>query len=246
MVLVGCGIMPHAPMVLSPGDDQTAHLPELHEVHEACLSLADQIRQRRPHAIVLVTPHGLTVEQGITGVYMNSWARGSAEWSGGFSRVQVQAELDVLASRALLKALKDAGCRARGVEFFGGGHAAAQLGWAEVVPLWFLDDILGISRFIVVSQGVGEGFAFGETHCMTRAEAQSMLSSVTEMTKVGQVLSDWAESGENKEKRIFVLVSAALSHSHGGHGGRLNRNRHELDDGSWEQEQLLSPRYLSE
>jgi len=246
MVLVGCGVVPHAPMLLRPGEHQIAHLPEVQEVHDACVALADQIRQRRPHVIVLVTPHGATVERGATGVYMNSWARGSAEWSGGFADVQVQCELDVLVSRRLLKSLRDGGCKARGVEFFGGGRAAAPLGWAEVVPLWFLDDILGFSRFVVVSQGVCEGFYFGEQHCMTRAEAQSVLSSVADMMKVGQVLSDWTDSAENQNRRIFVLVSACLSHSHGGHGGRLNRNRRELDDGSLAPDQLLSPRYLSE
>ena len=109
-------------------------------------------------------------------------------------------------------------------------------------------------------------------------------------------MADWADSAENKHKRIFVLVSAALSHAHGGQGlhvhgcaivssrtfaqvhiqspnlpltssseiirkhcsvcthhriptctgGRLNRHRHVLDDGTMEQEKLLSPRYLSE
>jgi hypothetical protein len=88
MVLVGCGVMPHAPMVIKPAEDQIAHLPELQDVHEACLTLADHIRERRPHTIVLVTPHGVTIEQGMTGVYMNGWARGSAEWSSGFSNVR--------------------------------------------------------------------------------------------------------------------------------------------------------------
>jgi aromatic ring-opening dioxygenase LigB subunit len=232
-------------MILKPDEDEILHLREIQLVHDACLELAHQIRERRPQTIVLVTPHGVTVEQGVTGVYMNAWARGSAEWSGGFSQIHVQCELDVLASRGLLKMLKEAGCKARGIEFFGGGRSAAQLGWAEVVPLWFLDDILGFSRFVVVSQSVAEGFAFGEMHSMSRSEAQSMLSSVTEMMKVGQALSDWADGAENKDTRIFMLFSAALSHSHGGHGGRLNRNRHLLDDGSWEPEQLLSPRFLS-
>ena len=245
-MLVGCGVMPHAPMLLRPKDEQIEHLREVQEAHEACCALADQIRNRRPHVIVLVTPHGTTVEHGVTGVYMNSWARGSAEWSGGFSDVQVQCELDVLASRGLLKNLRGGGCRARGVEFFGGGRTPAPLGWSEVVPLWFLDDILSSSRFVVVSQGVCEGFSFGEQHCLTRAEAQSVLSSVADMMKVGQTLSDWADSSENENRRIFVLVSALLSHAHGGHGGRLNRNRRELDDGSLAPEQLLSPRYLSE
>ena len=148
---------------------------QVQQVHDACMALADEIRERRPHTIVLITPHGLTVELGMTGVYMNSWAKGSAEWSGGFGTTQVQCELDVLGSRGLLRALKEKGCKARGVECFGGGRAAAQLGWAEVVPMWFLDDILGFSRFVVVSQGVCEGFSFGELHCMTRSEAQSAL-----------------------------------------------------------------------
>ena len=286
MVLVGCAVMPHAPMVLQPDEDQVpsaarlppaapscscgphqaaqgvrfqlaktltilrahqvAHLSSLRAVHEACVALAAQIRERRPHTIVLITPHGVTLEQGLTGVYMNAWAKGSAEWSDGFGSMQVQCELDVLGSRALLKTLRDAAIRVKGVEFFGGGRAAAQLGWAEVVPLWFLDDILGISRFIIVSQGLSDGFAFGEKHGMTRAEAQSTLSTIAEMTKLGQVLGDWADSAANSGKRIFVIVSALLSHSHSGQGGQLNRNCCAQTDGTLAPQALLSPRYLSE
>jgi hypothetical protein len=55
MVLVGCGVMPHAPMLIKPDEDQILHLPEIQQVHDACQELADEIRQRRPHAIVLVS-----------------------------------------------------------------------------------------------------------------------------------------------------------------------------------------------
>ena len=40
MVLVGCGVMPHSPMLLQPADDQVAHMPEVSRVYHVCVSWA--------------------------------------------------------------------------------------------------------------------------------------------------------------------------------------------------------------
>ena len=43
--------MPNAPMILKPDEDEILHLREIQLVHDACLELAHQIRERRPQTI---------------------------------------------------------------------------------------------------------------------------------------------------------------------------------------------------
>jgi hypothetical protein len=52
------------------------------KLHEASMQIANEIRQRRPHLIVFITPHGVTLDSGLHTVFMNKWARGSAEFNG--------------------------------------------------------------------------------------------------------------------------------------------------------------------
>ena len=146
MVLVGCALMPHAPMILDPDIEEASSLEGLREVHEACLEIGSAIRERRPHLILLCTPHGVNVEGCGAGVYMNSWARGTAEWAGSFASISVECELDMAASRSLLASLQTKGCSAKGVEVAGGGDLPASLYFSEVVPLCFLEDQLTTSR----------------------------------------------------------------------------------------------------
>lgn len=52
------------------------------KLHAASLQIADEIRQRKPHLIVLCTPHGVTLDSGVHTVYTNKWAKGTAEFNG--------------------------------------------------------------------------------------------------------------------------------------------------------------------
>jgi hypothetical protein len=62
MVLVGCAVMPHAPMILNPDIEEALSLEGLRELNEACCKISAAVRERRPHLVLLCTPHGVNVE----------------------------------------------------------------------------------------------------------------------------------------------------------------------------------------
>lgn len=71
------------------------------------------------------------------------------------------------------------------VEMFGGGDNPAHLGWAEIVPMWFLDEVLSSCKMVFLSMANAAGIEDG-TH-RARGQGQAELANVSEYIKMGQV-----------------------------------------------------------
>ena len=147
-------------------------------------------------------------------MYMNSWARGTAEWAESFANVSVECELDMAASRSLLSAPQAQGCNTKGLEMSGCGDLPAALCFSEVVPLCFLEEQLATTRVAILALGAPEGFSFVVGTGAQRAQISAELGSVTASLKLGHALSEWLDSQENAARRILVIVSASLAQTH--------------------------------
>lgn len=148
MPFVGAALLPHGSMVLDP---ERSDLPTgAADLHRGMKAAAALIQAAAPDLIVLHTPHGISLSSSL-GVYRGSGATGNALWMGAWENFKVHVEFDDAQASKLLAHFKDAGVDAQGINMFAGD---APIRWAEVVPLWFLRDMLGV-KFVILSQGCG-------------------------------------------------------------------------------------------
>jgi len=202
MVLVGCAIFPHGSMVLDPN---MPGLPKhAKELHDACVACASKIKSLEPDVIVLTTPHGFTLSSSM-GIYLNGTAAGNADWLGKWDQFKVNVKIDKELSTSLWQHLTDLSLPAEMILTYS-GSGPIQLRWAEVVPLWFLQNCFkNEQRFIILTTPAPIG-------------SSSVLKSPTNLKRVPFNLT----LGEGLEKfyqscsqRIVHVVSGDLAHTHG-------------------------------
>ena len=135
MPLSGVYIFPHGALTLNPG--QYPFYSGVAELNKSCFHLANEIQSKNPDTIFLITPHGISLESSF-GIYLNTSAKGSAEWKGSFSDYSVEAKIDTETSHSLLAHLRKNGNKAEGIVAYA-EEEPLPLRWGEVIPLWFIE-----------------------------------------------------------------------------------------------------------
>ncbi len=193
MVVVGAYILPHGAMILDPNKDKIPK--EAIDIHHAMIKMAKNINDLKPDLIFLTTPHGIALSNDF-GIYMNKGGSGSAEWNNDYKKYKVQVEFDQEISNELIEYLLDKETAIHGIATFSLG-VDAPFRWAEAVPLWFLRKLSTKPKYIIMSQP------------MRRHEETKEL--ILETLTLGNDLRLFFES---LEKRVVVIISADLGHTH--------------------------------
>ncbi len=197
MVVVGAYILPHGAMVLDPKKDNIPE--EAIKLHHAMIKMAKNIDELKPDLIFLTTPHSIALSNDF-GIYMNKGGSGSAEWNNEYKKFKVQVEFDQEITNELLEYLLDKETAVHGIATFTLG-VNAPFRWGEVVPLWFLRKLSTKPKYILMSQP------------LRRLEETKEL--IPETLTLGNDLRLFFES---LEKRIVVIISADLGHTHQANG----------------------------
>ena len=206
MPLVSSLVLPHGAMVFDGGDGCTAAaaqriqaLPETlkedwRTLFRATREAAEMAKATKPEVIFLNTPHGLSLSDSVA-VYLNTRAKGNAEWNGQWTEYDVNVTLDSDMARKFLEHLQRDYIPANGIAAF--GPCEAPLRWGEVVPLWFFRELTSAGVKVVIFNNP-----------VSNMRRQEPLS---EVTKVGASIARFLNG---LEQRVLYVVSGDLAHSH--------------------------------
>ncbi|MFX0018981.1 MAG: hypothetical protein ACFFBT_07045 [Promethearchaeota archaeon] len=197
MVIVGAFILPHGAMILDPkkkGIQKQAI--NLHYEMKKVVKLIDDLR---PELIFLTTPHSIALSNDY-GIYLNKGASGTAEWNGEYQEYYVNVKLNQQLSNRLLDYLYEKETAIHGISAYS-TNVHAPLRWGEAVPLWFLRDLSSNPEFIILSQ--------------TLRRLEKAKEMIPETIALGNNLSLFFES---IKKRVVVIISADLGHTHKAEG----------------------------
>ena len=207
MPIVSSLALPHGPMVFDGGEELTATadriqaLPntlkkDFRAVFRAFREAAEMAKATRPEVIFLNTPHGMSFRNSFA-IYLNSRAKGNAEWMGQWKEYDVNVTLDSDLAKAFIEHLQRDNIPANGITAFG-TKCEAPLRWGEVVPLWFFRDLTSAGlRVVIFSNSISE-----------RPRDQEPLS---ELIKFGKSIARFLNS---LQKRVLYIASGDLSHNH--------------------------------
>jgi aromatic ring-opening dioxygenase LigB subunit len=199
-------LLPHGALILDPKHDHNLRSKDdadlgpridAQTLHDASIICAQNIANLQPDIILLITPHGITLENDF-GVYLNETARGTAEWKEEYHSYTASVSIDCEASSALIKHLKQNQIAVQGIVGHSRGEPA-QLRWGEVVPLYFVQFATLKPKYVILS-------------IPARRSHEDMTD---ELTKLGSLLNEFFLSNESVQgKRSVVIVSGDLAHTH--------------------------------
>ncbi|NHJ84903.1 MAG: hypothetical protein FK734_05545 [Asgard group archaeon] len=193
MTIVGAFILPHGSMILDP---KKKGLPkEAIDLHHAMKKMASEINSLKPDLIFMTTPHSIALSNDF-GLYLNVGGSGSAEWNNEYSEFQVKVEFDLEIANELLEFLVEKETAINGIATFT-ASIDAPLKWGEAVPLWFLRNLNSKPKYILMSQP------------MRRYDNAKDL--IPETLTLGNDLRIFFEG---LKKRVVILISADLGHTH--------------------------------
>ena len=206
MPLVSSLVLPHGAMVFDGGEGCTAaaaeriqSLPEtlkedwgtlFRATHEA----AEMAKATNPEVIFLNTPHGIRLSDSFA-VYLNSKAKGNAEWNGQWTEYDVNVSLDKALAEDFLEHLQGDNIPAIGVAPF--DPCEAPLRWGEVVPLWFFRDLTSAGIKVVIFNNP-----------VSKMRSQEPLS---EVSRVGASIARYLNG---LPERVLYIASGDLAHTH--------------------------------
>ena len=207
MPVVSSLILPHGTMVFDGGEagyspsaaQRIDTLPEsikgdCQTLFRAACAAADMAKATKPDVIFLNTPHGICMPNAHC-VYLNSSAKGNAEWNGQWMEYDINITLDSKLAKAFLEHLQTDNIPAEGMLAF--GICEAPLRWGEVVPLWFFKDLTNAGVKVVIF-----------SNPIHRPSAELPLP---EVTKVGRSVAKFLNS---LEQRVLYIASGDLAHTH--------------------------------
>ena len=213
MPIVSSLILPHGAMVFDGEDlkgstssvaqSRIQALPatlkgDCQALFRACCEAADVAKSTKPEIIFLNTPHGICLSDHHC-VYLNSRAKGNAEWNGQWTEYDVDINLDSDLTKAFLEHLQKDGIPAEGMRAF--TACEAPLRWGEVIPLWFFRDLLT----------AGDGAKVKVVIFSNPLQVARDKQPLSEVAKVGRSIEKFLSG---LEKRVLYLVSGDLAHSH--------------------------------
>ena len=218
-VLVGAFILPHGALVLNPDPIKE---PESYKLHKGMKECGKQIKSLKPDIILLTTPHGVSLTNSLA-IYTNKYVSGSAAWLGKYTEYELKnIECDSSKANSLLKWINSQynsypnnkypvdGYRYIYTEF------EAPINWGEVIPLWFIQDILKFkdtenmtnddttkkAKIIIMSSRLANTFY---------DQNPTDINDLNNIRFIGENILDWCD---NLDERIVIITSGDLSHRH--------------------------------
>ncbi|MFX1253263.1 MAG: hypothetical protein ACFFCZ_16765 [Promethearchaeota archaeon] len=197
MTLIGAFILPHGSIILDPSKDAVP--VQAKELHDAMQDTVRMIEKLQPDLVFFSTPHGIALSHDF-GIYMNQTGSGSAEWEGEYTDFKVKVEFDQTISAQLHNFLKKNKVAISGITTYSAG-LEAPLRWGEVVPLWFLKDLPFKPKYLIMSQ--------------PSRRYEQAVDMIPELIDLGKVLKNYFDL---LEKKVVVIISADLAHTHSASG----------------------------
>ncbi|MFW9945404.1 MAG: hypothetical protein ACFFDX_01100 [Candidatus Odinarchaeota archaeon] len=197
MVIVGAFILPHGAMILDPKKEGIPmQAINLNYEMRKIVKIIDDLR---PEIIFLTTPHSIALSNDY-GIYLNMGGSGTAEWDGEYQEYVVNVKINQKISNQLLDYLSKKGTAINGISAYA-MSVHAPLRWGEAVPLWFLRDLSSNPKYVILSQP------------LRRLEQPKEL--IPETITLGNDLELFFES---IKKRVVVIISGDLGHTHKAEG----------------------------
>ena len=193
MVIVGAFILPHGAMILDPEKDGIPK--QAIALHKEMKTAAKMIEDLQPDLIFLTTPHSIGLSNDF-GIYLNKGGSGSAEWNNEYKEFEVEVEFDQEIANELLDILSEKETAIHGIAAFSPG-TDTPFRWGEAVPLWFLKGMKKKPKYIVMTQP------------LRRLDQAKEL--IPETITLGNDLRLYFD---DLDKRVVVLISADLGHTH--------------------------------
>ncbi|XP_013410489.1 uncharacterized protein LOC106173796 [Lingula anatina] len=227
MAIIGTFVIPHGGIALNPSYFNTTNetaKQQAWEVHKACMDIGHQISEKKPDVIFLSTPHGVS-DLSRFAFYMNPTGHGFADTDNCACPpccYELTANFDVNTTNGLLKNLSGQKFDVTGLSAFGPpgeSNDAFPLRWAEVIPLSFIKDLKNM-KIVVISQP-------------SKRYTESV-KMIPELLMLGQKL--YQELEELADKKVVVIISADLAHTHSEEGPYGYSNASEPFDkacGTW-------------
>ena len=213
--LVGAFILPHGALILDPDPIKE---PESYKLHNGMKKCAKQIKALEPDIILLTTPHGISLTNSLA-IYTNKYASGSAEWLGQYTQYQLKnIEMDSSKANTLLKWINASDKDQYNVDGFRYIYKQFEtpIKWGEVIPLWFIRDILKTkdddndkdntnkkkAKLIIMSSRLSNS-----SYDMDSTDTNEL----NKLRCIGENILDWCD---NLEERVVMITSGDLSHRH--------------------------------
>ena len=193
MGIIGAFILPHGSMILDPKKDGVSE--QVIRLHNEMKKIGKIINQLSPDVIFLTTPHSVALSYDY-GIYLNKSASGTAEWNGEYREFSINIRLSQDLSTRLLKFLEEKKIAVQGISAYA-SSVNFPLQWGEVVPLWFMKDLPLNLDYIILSQPLRR-FEYSK-------------DMISESISLGSNLKTFFEL---INKRVVLIISADLSHTH--------------------------------
>ncbi|BFZ00578.1 hypothetical protein BsWGS_03620 [Bradybaena similaris] len=200
-------VMPHGGIALDPTHFNTtspAALEQAWEIHRASKQVGEEIAALKPDLIVLSTPHGVSDLRNFL-LYLNPLASGIADTDNCHCPpccYNVSVSVDTEMSQSIVEALGYEK-NVSGLSAFGPpsrSSAPFPLRWGEVIPFHFIP---GLNEFKVVIL----------SHPSPRYTHHARM--VPELLSLGSSLYSILETSP---KRVVVIISCDLAHTHSASG----------------------------
>jgi aromatic ring-opening dioxygenase LigB subunit len=197
MTIVGSFILPHGSMILDPLKE---NLPQTAKnLHEKMILISKRIEELQPNLILLTSPHSISLNEEF-GLYLNNKAEGSAEWEEEYQDFSVEVSIASETAKKLLSEMKAKKLPITGITAFT-PSVAIPLRWGESVPLWFLRNLSSCPEYLFLSQPT--------------KRYSNALNMRKDTIQLGEALAEFLDE---LDKRVLVIISADLSHTHSKEG----------------------------
>ena len=212
MVIVGSVIYPHGTMIFDGNPNVTDNTPTAERIkamsdtqkHDcsvlftSCSKAAEIAKQTSPDVIFFNTTHGICLRDAV-GVYLNSTAKGNEEWKRRWNEFEVDIKLDADLASKLVQHLQSNGIAAEGITAIKGTFDMP-LHWGEVIPMWFLQDLMSVGRKEV------KVVIF--TNPVNKVKGPTPLPSAS---NIGRSIATFLRG---LDQRVLYVTSGDLAHNH--------------------------------
>jgi len=195
--VIGAFVLPHGGIALDPSHfkGNATQKQWAQELHETSKKVGQMIDQLKPDLIFLSTPHGIADFDKFM-FYQNDYGEGTAETEGNYAGYHINVSFNSEITSKIVSYLLSIGQKVSNVTAFSQGEPFP-LRWGEVIPLYFIPNV-DKYQIITISQP-------------SRRYDHSP-EMVPELITLGKNIFNYLDKISNK--RIVILISADLAHTH--------------------------------
>ena len=200
-------ILPHGSEILNP--ETSPDYPLHQSLHDNMKTISSDINNFAPELILFVTPHGHALSKSHC-IYLNTNGYGNPD--DDHKKFDSKVIIDSENSNKLLNFLEENG---NDIPFEGltsyGDDEPINLRWAEIVPIWFIQELnANKSNLREISKSSNKfKFIFFSVSNRRKVTGDQM---VNEMIKIGKLTHEFLSN--LPLSRIAVVISADLAHTH--------------------------------